>query len=175
LEQTGQANTDKSKKVWAGLSLLVLTFVIVGSAVVSSGKSSPAMRVVAVDNTTQSSSTPTASPASTPSTPTGSTTSSSTYKDGSYSATGSYDSPAGTESVKVSLTLASDRVTAATVVSEANDPTAASYQMNFISGYKPFVIGKDITAIKVSNVSGSSLTSIGFKDALAKIERQAQS
>jgi uncharacterized protein with FMN-binding domain len=165
-----EMDPEKNQKLWAGLALLVLAVVIVGGLIVSSGKvkSTPPAQLVAAGSTARHSSAPSTGSAN-------ASTAGSTYKDGSYSATGSYDSPAGTESVKVSLTLAADKVTAATVVSEADDPTAASYQMNFISGYKPFVIGKDITAIKVSNVSGSSLTSIGFKDALAKIEHQAQS
>jgi uncharacterized protein with FMN-binding domain len=162
-------NIDVTEKLWAGLAFLILTVVIVGTVVISRPKSILASSQNMNANASQGA----ASPASA-SNPDSSTTHSGTYKDGTYGATGHYDSPGGTESVKVSLTLMSDKVSAATVNSGANDPTALSYQTIFISGYKPFVVGKKINTIKLSNVSGSSLTSQGFNDALRQIERQAQ-
>jgi uncharacterized protein with FMN-binding domain len=158
-------NGENTQKVWAGLALLLLTVVIVGTAVISRPKSvlSASQNATAAVSTSASSQT-TSSNAS----------SSATYKDGTYSATGHYDSPGGTESVDVSLTLVNSRVSAADVRSGANDPTALSYQTIFISGYKSFVVGKKINTIKLSNVSGSSLTSQGFNNALKQIERQAQ-
>jgi uncharacterized protein with FMN-binding domain len=155
---------QNSQKLWAGLAFLILTAVIVGTVVVSRPKSILASSANTASSSSQSTSSQTA-PA---------TTKGGTYKDGTYNATGHYDSPGGTEAVKVSLTLASDKVSAATVSSGANDPTALSYQTIFISGYKSFVVGKKINTIKLSNVSGSSLTSQGFNDALKQIERQAQ-
>jgi uncharacterized protein with FMN-binding domain len=154
---------QSSQKLWAGLAFLILTAVIVGTVVVSRPKS-----ILASSANTASSS------QSAPSQTAPATTKGGTYKDGTYNATGHYDSPGGTEAVKVSLTLVSDKVSAATVSSGANDPTALSYQTIFISGYKSFVVGKKINTIKLSNVSGSSLTSQGFNDALKQIERQAQ-
>jgi uncharacterized protein with FMN-binding domain len=106
---------------------------------------------------------------------TSSTSSASTdYKDGTYSATGSYYSPGGKEELKVNLSLSNDTVVAANVVSGANDPTAESYQSLFISGYKSHVIGKKINSIKLTNVSGSSLTSQGFNNALKQIEQESK-
>jgi len=95
------------------------------------------------------------------------------YKNGTYNATGSYYSPGGKETLKVSLTLNENVVTGATVQSGGGDPTAISYQSIFISGYKPYVIGKKIGSIKLKNVSGSSLTPQGFNDALKQIEHEA--
>jgi uncharacterized protein with FMN-binding domain len=97
-----------------------------------------------------------------------------TYKDGSYSAVGQYYSPGGQESVKVSISLKNNLVTDSQVMSGANDPTASSYQKIFISNYKSYVIGKKISSIKLANVSGSSLTSQGFQDALKQIEKQSK-
>jgi len=107
-------------------------------------------------------------------TPSGSTSLSS-YKDGTYSATGSYNSPGGQESIAVSVTLKGDTVVDSTVESEADDPTAAQFQADFISGYKSLVVGKNINSIRLSRVSGSSLTSKGFNNALEQIKSQAQS
>ena len=113
------------------------------------------------------------------STPSASTTTVSTsvatssYKDGTYTATGSYDSPAGMENVKVSVVLKGGIVTASTVTNEATDHTSSRYQNMFISGYSQYVNGKSIASLNVGKVSGSSLTPIGFNQAIAKIKTQA--
>jgi uncharacterized protein with FMN-binding domain len=95
------------------------------------------------------------------------------YTDGTYTAEGSYISPAGEESVKVELTLADDVVTAVTVTPEADDPTATSYQTMFAGGISAEIVGQDIDTLNVSRVSGSSLTSGGFNEALAAIKADA--
>ena len=107
-------------------------------------------------------------------TPTKTTTGSATYKDGTYTATGSYMSPGGQDQLGVTLTLKGDIVTDATVTPAAGDNTSARYQSVFIAGYKQYVIGKDISTLKLTKVSGSSLTGAGFNDAVAKIEAQAK-
>ncbi len=98
----------------------------------------------------------------------------SSYKDGSYSATGSYGSPAGTESVKVTLALKNGIIESADVVGEANDHTSKRYQDMFISNYKQYVVGKNIDSVNLDKISGSSLTPVGFNNAVAKIRTEAQ-
>jgi hypothetical protein len=101
-------------------------------------------------------------------------TSSRSYKDGTYSAQGSYNSPGGPETVDVSLTLKSGSVTDSTVTTSGNSPTGKHYQSMFIDGYKSLVTGKSIDDINLSKVSGSSLTSEGFDNAVAKIKTSAK-
>lgn len=101
-------------------------------------------------------------------------TNKSSYKDGTYTADGSYRSPGGTEGVGVTLTLKNDVITKVTVVSKANDPMSTRYQGMFIAGISDVVVGKKINEIKVSKISGSSLTAGGFNDAVVKIEAQAK-
>ena len=108
-------------------------------------------------------------PKSTPVTP----VKTSAYADGTYSATGSYNSPAGIEKVGVSVTIKNGIVQSSTVTNEANDGTSRRYQNMFISGYKTYVTGKNVASISVGKVSGSSLTGAGFNQALAKIKSQA--
>ena len=98
----------------------------------------------------------------------------SVYKDGTYSATGSYMSPGGPDQVGVSLTLKNDIITDITVTAEPGDNESARYQSRFVSGYKQLVIGKNIADVHLTRVSGSSLTSIGFNDALAQIKARAK-
>lgn len=103
----------------------------------------------------------------------GSSDTSASYTDGTYTAEGSYVSPAGEESVKVELTLADDTVTAVTVTPEADDPQAKSFQEKFAGGIADVVVGKDIDTLDVSRVAGSSLTSGGFNAALETIKSDA--
>ncbi len=97
---------------------------------------------------------------------------SSVYKDGSYTESGSYQSPGGTESITVKLTIAADKVTAVTVTPHASG-TAAAYQQQFVSGISAAVVGKDLSTLSVSRVAGSSLTSGGFNAAVKAIKADA--
>jgi uncharacterized protein with FMN-binding domain len=113
--------------------------------------------------------TPSPTPAPTPSPK----PSAANYKDGTYNATGKYNSPAGPETIEVTVTLKGDVVTDATVVSDATNTKSKFMQGMFIDNFKPQVIGKKIQDIHLTKVSGSSLTPIGFNDALTKIETKA--
>jgi hypothetical protein len=95
-----------------------------------------------------------------------------TYADGTYEATGSYANPGGTSSVDVTLTLADNTVTDVEVAPGATG-TSLTYQEKFISGIDDEVVGKAVNDIAVSKVSGSSLTSQGFSEALAQIKSEA--
>ncbi|MDB5188928.1 MAG: hypothetical protein JWM92_526 [Candidatus Nomurabacteria bacterium] len=134
----------------------------------------------APDTTTTTSTTTTSQPITvTPkktviSTPTPTAVATNVYNDGTYSATGSYNSPGGQDQIAVTVTLSSDVVTAVSVVPKPGDRTSARYQTMFVSGYKQYVVGKDIASVHVGRVSGSSLTSIGFNAAIAKIESAAK-
>lgn len=96
-----------------------------------------------------------------------------TYADGTYTADGSYQAPSGTESITVELTLADDNVTDITVTPHATDPTASGMQANFAGGIAKQVIGQNIDTLNITRVSGSSLTSGGFKIAIAAIKEDA--
>ncbi len=102
------------------------------------------------------------------------TTKRSAYKDGTYSATGSYMSPGGADRLGVSLTLKNDIVTSLTVTNMAGDGTSDRYQDKFIGGIQTLVVGKNIDSLNVDVVSGSSLTHKGFEDAVTQIKAQAK-
>ena len=95
------------------------------------------------------------------------------YKDGTYTADGSYQAPSGTESITVELTLADDKVTDVTITPHATDPEAKIHQAEFEGGIADQIVGKDIDTLNVTRVSGSSLTSGGFKIAIAAIKEEA--
>jgi|GEM_PF-1355778 len=97
----------------------------------------------------------------------------SAYEDGTYSADGIYRSPAGTEDIKVTLTLTDDIVTSAQVVGTATNPKSKMMQQAFIDGYSTLVVGKSIDALSLGVINGSSLTPKGFMDAVVKIKAEA--
>lgn len=97
----------------------------------------------------------------------------STYQDGTYSATGHYTSPAGAESVEVTLTLKDGVVTDAQFTGNATHPASKKWQGNFAAGFKDQVVGKKLDEIKLGVVNGSSLAPKGFMDAVAQVKAEA--
>lgn len=96
-----------------------------------------------------------------------------TYKDGTYTEKGRYASPGGGESIDVTVTIASNIITSASVTGNATSTEAKDYQTEFISGYKSSVVGKNVDEVSLSRVAGSSLTSGGFNSALELIKVDA--
>ena len=114
-------------------------------------------------------------PTTSPSEGTTGSPSSGTLKDGTYSATGSYQTPGGQESIGVKVTLAGGVITDAEVTKQGKTGEAQEYQSDFVAGFKSQVVGKKASEVSLSRVAGSSLTSRGFNDALDDIQKQAQS
>ena len=96
------------------------------------------------------------------------------YPDGVYITTGTY-APHGLETeLQVKVTLQDDTIV--DVDSRLNSEDSFSRQMTdkFKSGYKALVVGKSIKGLELGVVSGSSLTPIGFNEALRKVEAYAE-
>lgn len=96
------------------------------------------------------------------------------YRNGEYAAMGTYISPGGPEELEVNLTLEGDIVTEVQITKLATIPTSGFYQEKFGESFKQFVIGKNIENIKLDKIAGSSLTPIGFNEAIEKIKSQAR-
>ncbi len=97
------------------------------------------------------------------------------WKDGTYQARGGYQSPNGAETVDVTITLANNVITDIVVTPNATSGTSVRYQGQFAEGIAAETVGKPLDALSVSRVSGSSLTSGGFKEALEAIKADATS
>jgi uncharacterized protein with FMN-binding domain len=97
------------------------------------------------------------------------------FTDGTYTATGDYYVPGGSEQINVTLTLQSGVITNTSATADASRRDSRRYQDAFISKYKNRVIGKRIDQLSLSKVSGASLTTKGFNLALAKIKAEAKS
>lgn len=96
------------------------------------------------------------------------------YKDGTYTAPGTYTTPEGRENISITLVIKDDVVTSATFTASTNEKASEKYQGLFNDGFKTEVVGKSIDSISLTVVNGSSLTPKGFMDALAKIKTQAK-
>lgn len=95
------------------------------------------------------------------------------FKDGDYEGSGEYSNPGGQSKVKVDLTLAGGKISDIKVTPEATNGTSKGYQQKFASGISDEVVGKSLAELKVSKVSGSSLTSQGFNQAIDQIKADA--
>lgn len=96
------------------------------------------------------------------------------FVDGIYETTGSYQSPAGTESIVVTLTVEDDVVSTLEVQPQAVNPKSVNFQGLFTKGINELVVGKKLDEIEpFTQVNGSSLTPKGFAMALEDIKMQA--
>ncbi len=96
------------------------------------------------------------------------------YQDGTYEATGSYNSPGGREEITVSIVLSDGKVSDSSAKANAASGTSRQYQSEFIDNYKSLIIGKSLDEIQLDRVAGSSLTSNGFNDAVDAIKHSAE-
>ncbi len=95
------------------------------------------------------------------------------YRNGTYSASGSYNTPGGSEPLGVSLQIVNDKVVASTVTAQATGATSLFYQNDFIANYGPYVNGKSLDTLSLGKVAMSSLTPNGFNVAASSIRAQA--
>ena len=65
-------------------------------------------------------------------------------------------------------------ITGVTIDTSHAQGTSAEFQGKFSSGINDVVVGKNINDLDVHKVSGSSLTSGGFNQAIEKIKDQAR-
>lgn len=95
------------------------------------------------------------------------------YKNGTYSAIGNYQSPAGKEEIDIKVTVKDGVITDSEFEGKGVNPTTKKMQGLFAEGYKTQVVGKSLDEVSLDVVNGSSLTPKGFEDALQKIRTEA--
>lgn len=164
-------HTNESGKVHpaiAALIVIVLIGIVASVAIVVQNNQS-AIQDTATTQATQSTSTQ----QSTASTTTGSTDTTQ-YKNGTYSATASYATPGGMESIELTVTIENGVITKTELAQKATDRESKQYQAAFASGYASLVVGKSVNEVSLSRVAGSSLTSNGFNSALDSIKADAK-
>lgn len=163
---------NSHKKLITVFALLLAIVVIVGG--ISVFNKGQADSMVVANHSSDTSVSQTVNVATNqPMTSTTASPTSSRYKDGSYSAVDSYNSPGGREAITVTVAVIQDTVTSTSIQQDADNRTSSKYQSTFKSNYSSQVVGKKLSDVQLSRVSGSSLTSGGFNAALEQIKLQA--
>ena len=166
-----EANNRNAQKILASfvtiLAVVILTVIVKNSqekpnaSAISQTVSAPAASSPNDTSSQQASSQSTSS-------------SSSSIKDGTYTAQTEYSVPHGYENISVTLTIKNGTVTDSKITNSEDNPESASYQEEFSSTYKSYVVGKNVVSLRVPYVSGASDTTNGFNKAVSKIVSQAQ-
>lgn len=152
-------------------------FIVVGTvAVLGTAGVVGALLFTQKDSTSGSTTAATASQSSASSTSTSTSSSSSaSYKDGTYTTTTNYETPhSDTNSLKVTVTIASGKITAVTTDDTYNDHDSAEYINSFEGSVKGVIVGQELGSTSQSRIGGASLTSQAFYDALDTIATQAK-
>jgi uncharacterized protein with FMN-binding domain len=93
------------------------------------------------------------------------------YTDGEYTAEGLY---AGKKSIIVKVGLANDAIKHVEVTPNTpNIKLSFNLQKRFAAAVPEEVVGKPIDEVHLDRLAGSSLTTKGFNEALAKIKAEA--
>ena len=96
------------------------------------------------------------------------------YKNGTYTQSVTYNTPAGPESIDLTITVEGDIVTGASIVDHSTDRESQEYVERFVKGLDALSNGVALAELdSVSVVNGSSLTTGGFNEALAAIKVSA--
>lgn len=162
----------RSKLITLVVSILVIAGVVVwadhvkahNSALGLTRKQNTISEPASNNNLTTTTSSPPTSPSS----------GASSFKDGTYSASSNYYVPNGYESIDVSLTLQNGVITGASVKNSESNNVSASFQQDFASEYKSYVVGKKLSDLQLSVIAGASDTTMAFSSALNQIGTKAQ-
>lgn len=165
-----------SQKVFVAIgTIAVVGLAVVGGKVLYSGDSlaSDGSGMSSSSSSSTQSSVPTSSAPSTSGT-SGSTASSGSYKDGTYTATQSYFVPhGGSNSVKVTLTVANGKISAVTTNDQYTDGESSFYVNSFESSVSSDASGQSLGDYSPSRIGGASLTTEAFAQAVDTIRTQA--
>ncbi len=96
------------------------------------------------------------------------------YRNGTYNTDIQYRTPGGAAFVGIQLSVTSDSVTDVVITPKAQDGDSLSYQQFFAQEIGSFVVGKKLSDIGQVRVSGASLTSAAFDNAIASIMNRAK-
>jgi len=170
--ESDQSSNKTSKYITIAGAVILLG--VVGTAVAAFKQEDESAITTPIRKEDTSDTTNTVPTAPAPTSPTAPAATESGYKDGAYSSTGTYVSPAGQEEVDITLTLQGGVVASAVFVGKATNPGSVKNQGLFKAGFELQVVGKPIDSINLTVVNGSSLTPKGFMDALMKIKAEAK-
>jgi uncharacterized protein with FMN-binding domain len=157
--------SDQSRTKIIGLIVIVLLTTVGTVSAVAYNNRPPSAHVVVANNTATASAS--AAPTTGTTSPGAPSSSSTTYKDGTYTANGTFYTPNGAEHIGVTLTLVSNNITTVSIDSSSiTSGTSYEYTSLFTDGINQAVDGRNVNDVQVGRISGASLTPIGFNNAL---------
>lgn len=99
-----------------------------------------------------------------------------TVDDNTYTTTVEYDVPEGTESNSFSLVIKDGIISSIEVGITTTNKASLKYQQDFAKNIASIIVGQKISELKsIDRVSGASVTTTAFNDALLKLQQQLQS
>lgn len=177
--------SEKNKQIIMTMLVLAGVALVVGSIIIFNKKSMKS--ALSTNSNTTPSNTSTDNTTTAPSTTTNATsmgdtsssssapaTTTSSYKDGTYSSTADFYTPEETDTIKVSLSVKDGVVSNVSAVTSTSSRESRQYDSAFLNAYKSYVVGKSLRGLNLNRVSGASLTTEGFNNALDMIRQQAQ-
>jgi len=93
--------------------------------------------------------------------------------DGTFSGTGSYETPGGRQEIDVTVVLRDGLVDSLRVDPAARNATSRHFQERFASVVVDHVVGRSLDDVSVARLAGSSSTGAGFMAALDQVVRDA--
>ncbi|MFZ1802113.1 MAG: hypothetical protein WAW62_03760 [Candidatus Saccharimonas aalborgensis] len=97
------------------------------------------------------------------------------YKDGTYTASSSYNVPhGGQNSIKATITISGGKITAASATNSYTDRESAMYIDSFNSYVNSDATGQSLAGYSPSRIGGASLTTYAFSNAIDTIRAQAK-
>jgi major membrane immunogen (membrane-anchored lipoprotein) len=95
-------------------------------------------------------------------------------RDGSYQVTQKYRTPEGTSAAVFAITISNGLISQATTTYQSGDRESQKYVSLYNAGFGTATIGKSLKDIDEVYISGASLTSAAFDQALVSLKQQAQ-
>ncbi|QHO63368.1 FMN-binding protein [Candidatus Chazhemtobacterium aquaticus] len=93
-----------------------------------------------------------------------------------YTTTVEYDVPEGAESNSFSLVIKDGIISSVEIGITTTNKASLKYQQDFAKNIASIVVGQKISELKsIDRVSGASVTTTAFNDALLKLQQQLQS
>lgn len=148
-----------------------------GAVTLLSGGDRPSYGATNSVSTTNSTSTAsnTQTTNTTATTSSGDSSSATSYKDGTYTASSSYNVPhGGQNSIKATITISGGKITAASATNSYTDRESAMYIDSFNSYVNSDATGQSLAGYSPSRIGGASLTTYAFSNAIDTIRAQAK-
>ncbi len=168
---------DTKNKIFVVIgSVALITAAGYGAVTLLSGGDRPsyvATNSVSTTNSSIASNTQTTNTTAT--TSSGDSSTATSYKDGTYTASSSYNVPhGGQNSIKATITISGGKITAASATNSYTDRESAMYIDSFNSYVNSDATGQSLAGYSPSRIGGASLTTYAFSNAIDTIRAQAK-